>query len=85
LPKPSLSKKGVVYILSEDQMPTPKKRTTMNLERDLDKILDNYDLHKELNDKIHKKTYNTSKNLVWGYPKKNPNVPNKYYSKKNKK
>jgi hypothetical protein len=78
-----LSKKGVVYILAEDQL--PKKRVGVNLEKDLDKLLDNYELYRELGDKTVQRNHNTSKNLVWGYPKQNPNVPNKYYSKKNKK
>lgn len=84
MPKPSLSKKGVVYVLAEDQM--PKKRFDYNLEKDLDKILDNYesgiDFHPMRNDM---KYQNTTKQFIWGYPKKNPNVAKKYYSKKAKK
>ncbi len=83
LPKPSLSKKGVIYILSEDQI--MKKKKDFNLESNLDKILDNYDNFKELNDRNTQKNYNTSKNFVWGYPKQNPNASKKYYSKKSKK
>lgn len=85
LPKPTLSKKGVIYVLSEDQMPK-KKNEKFNLEKDLDKVLDNYDSYKDLNNKDDgPKNFNTTKNFVWGYPKKNPNVPKKYYSKKDNK
>jgi RNA-binding protein NOB1 len=83
LPKPSLSKKAVVYILSEDQIKT--KKNEFSLEKNLDKILDNYDNFKELNDRNTNNGYNTSKNFVWGFPKQNPNVSKKYYSKKSKK
>jgi len=41
LPKPSLSKKGTVFILSEDQI--PKKRVDKNILDNLDKILDSYE------------------------------------------
>jgi hypothetical protein len=80
-----LDKKGVIYILSEDQL--PKKRIEYNLDRDLEKILDNYESYRDFNPyKIEDKfKQNTSKNFVWGQPKNNPNVAKKYYSKKQKK
>ncbi len=84
MPKPSLSKKAVVYILSEDQIKNNKKNE-YSIEKNLDKILDNYETFKDLNDRSSSKQYNTSKNFVWGYPKQNPNAPKKYYSKKSKK
>jgi len=84
LPKPSLSKKGTVFILSEDQI--PKKRIDKSVLENLDKILDNYDCCKDINAlKENNTQQNSSKNFVWGYPKKNPNAAKKYYSKKNKK
>ena len=84
LPKPSLDKKGVVFVLAEDQM--PKKRFEYNLEKDLDKILDNYDYGREFNPlKNEMKHQNTTMSFIWGFPKKNPNTAKKYYSKKNKK
>jgi hypothetical protein len=73
----------VIYILSEDQLKT--KKNEFSLEKNLDKILDNYDSFKDLNDKNVSKGFNTSKNFVWGYPKQNPNASRKYYSKKSKK
>jgi len=66
----------------------PKKRYDYDIEKEFDKILDNYSNFKEFTNKItesNQKIYNTSKNFIWGYPKKNPNVPKKYYSKKCKK
>ena len=84
MPKPSLTKKGVIYILAEDQI--PKKRFNYNLEKDLDRILDNYEGGRDFNPiKNDIKQQNTTKSFVWGFPKKNPNVAKKYYSKKNKK
>lgn len=73
-----------MYILSEDQL--PKKKYEYNLEKDLEKILDNYESYKDFNpykidDDIKQ---NTTKKFVWGFPKKNPNVPKKYYGKKQK-
>lgn len=85
LPKPELGKKATVYILCEDQLP---KKRDLDVEKHLDKILDNYDQYKDL---IKSKKVSqfaegqTSKNLEWGYPKKNPNIPKKYYGKKSKK
>jgi lysyl-tRNA synthetase class I len=69
--------------LAEDQV--PKRRNELNLEKDLDKILDDYDNYKDLLNKTEFKNCNSSKNYVWGFPKKNPNVAKKYYSKKDKK
>lgn len=66
--------------MAEDQI--PKKRNELNLEKDLDKILDDYDNYKDFLNKTEFKKCNTSKNYVWGFPKKNPNVAKKYYSKK---
>ena len=79
-----MDKKGKVYLLSEDQL--PKRRIDNNIEKNFDKLIDNYFQYKDLlvkNNDI--KPYNSSKNFVWGYPKKNPNEPKKYYSKKSKK
>ena len=69
--------------MAEDQI--PKRRNDLNLEKDLDKILDDYDSYKDFSSKTEFKNTNTSKNFVWGFPKKNPNVAKKYYSKKVKK
>lgn len=69
--------------MAEDQI--PKKMNELNLDKDLDKILDDYENYKDLLNKKEFKNCNTSKNVVWGFPKKNPNVPKKYYSKKDKK
>jgi hypothetical protein len=65
----------------------PKKRHEMNLERDLEKILDNYENYLDFNPyKLSGNTIsNTSKKFIWGFPKKNPNVPKKYYAKKQNK
>jgi len=84
LPMPTVSKKGVIYILSEDTI--PKKKKEFDIDANLDKILDNYKDYKDLNpNKEGGINNNTSKNYVWGYPKKNPNTSKKYYSKKQKK
>ena len=81
---PTLDKKGKVYLLSEDQL--PKRRIDNNIEKNFDKLIDNYFQYKDLLVKNHDiKPYNSSKNYVWGYPKKNPNESKKYYSKKSKK
>jgi hypothetical protein len=56
------------------------------LEKDLDRILDNYESGRDFNPiKNDIKNQNTTKSFVWGFPKKNPNVAKKYYSKKTKK
>lgn len=85
LPKPTIGKKSTVYILCEDQLP---KKKEIDIDKVMDKILDNYDNLKDLS-KVKKSTavYETSssKNLEWGFPKKNPNASKKYYGKKTKK
>lgn len=63
----------------------PKRYNDICIEKDLDKILDDYDNYKDLLSKNNFKYSNTSKNYIWGQPKKNPNVAKKYYSKKDKK
>lgn len=63
----------------------PKKYNDICIDKDLDKILDDYDNYKDLLNKKDFKHTNSSKNYVWGAPKKNPNVAKKYYSKKDKK
>jgi len=84
IPNPSLDKKGKIYLLSEDQL--PKRKLNINMEKDFDKLIDNYFQYKDLLVKNNDvKPYNSSKNFVWGYPKKNPNEAKKYYSKKSKK
>lgn len=84
LPKPTLDKRAAIVILSEDQV--PRKKNQIDVHKDLDKILDNYESYKDLLNKEGKfKNYNSSKNFVWGYPKQNPNSSKKYYSKKQKK
>jgi len=84
LPNPSLNKKAKIYLLCEDQL--PKRKININVEKDFDKLIDNYFQYKDLLVKNNDvKPYNSSKNFVWGYPKKNPNEPKKYYSKKSKK
>ncbi len=81
MPKPSINKKANVYILSEDQI--PKRYNEICIDKDLDKILDDYDSYKDLLNKNNLKfNNNTSKNYIWGAPKKNPNIAKKYYSKK---
>ena len=83
LPKPKLGKKGIVYILAEDQIPKKKNNNEINI----DKILDNYSEFKEMskpqNDLLNSKS-NSSKQYVWGYPKQNPNKAKKYHNKKRK-
>ena len=85
LPKPTIGKKATIYILAEDQLPNYNKKKNDNIEENIEKILENYSQYKDL--LKHKKESNdghSSKNLVWGYPKQNPNVPKKYYGKKQK-
>lgn len=86
IPKPTIGKRATVYILSEDQMPVNKKKN-IDVEKDLEKILENYDQYKNLLNlkKDGKVDGQSTKNYVWGYPKKNPNQPAKYYGKKTKK
>jgi len=84
IPKPTLGKKSTVYILCEDQLP---KKRDFCLEKNLDKILDNYEQYKDLIKNSQKMFVDgqSSKQYEWGYPKKNPNIPKKYYGKKSKK
>lgn len=89
LPKPKTGKKSTVYVLCEDQLPKNNKKD-FDVDKYFDKILDNYENMKDLN-KIKKSNFNknilsgnTSKNIEWGYPKKNPNISKKYYGKKQK-
>jgi len=71
LPKPSLNKKGKVHVLAEDQL--PKKKININVEKDLDKLIDNYFIYKDIMVKNNDvKSINSSKNYVWGFPKKKP-------------
>lgn len=83
LPKPKLGKKGVIYILAEDQIPKKKYDQEVNI----DKILENYSEFKELskpeNDLLNSKS-NSSKQYIWGYPKQNPNKAKKYHNKRKK-
>ena len=83
LPKPKLGKKGVIYILAEDQIPKKKYEQEFNI----DKILENYSEFKELskpeNDLLNSKS-NSSKQYIWGYPKQNPNKAKKYHNKRKK-
>lgn len=83
LPKPSIGKKATVIVLAEDQL---KKGKKIDLEKNIERILDDYDQYKDIYTDVKvKPTANSSKNYEWGYPKKNPNVPKKYYSKKSRK
>jgi RNA-binding protein NOB1 len=91
LPKPTIGKKATVYVLAEDQLPNyvnNSKKKDIDIESNLDKILENYDQYKNLL-KIKQDGRildgQSSKNFIWGYPKQNPNQPNKYYGKKTKK
>jgi RNA-binding protein NOB1 len=91
LPKPTVGKKATVYVLAEDQLPNyvnNNKKKEIDIEGNLDKILENYDQYKDLlKIKQDKRQLDgqSSKNFIWGYPKQNPNQPNKYYGKKTKK
>lgn len=91
LPKPTIGKKATVYVLAEDQLPNyvnNSKKKDIDIEGNLDKILENYDQYKDLlKIKQDKRQLDgqSSKNFIWGYPKQNPNQPNKYYGKKTKK
>lgn len=84
LPKPTVGKKSTVYILCEDQLP---KKKDFDIEKHLDKILDNYEQYKDLLKKKVNGNFDgqSTKNFEWGYPKKNPNISKKYYGKKGKK
>ena len=84
LPKPTIGKRATIYVLCEDQLP---KKRDYNIEKHLDKILDNYEQYKDLltTKKMSTGDGQSTKNYEWGYPKKNPNVAKKYYGKKAKK
>ena len=81
LPAPSTKKNGAVYILSEDQI--PKKGFNKN-DINIDKILENYENFKELPKHDTGIKINSSKQYKWGFPKRNPNIPKKYYNKHKK-
>jgi len=74
-----------VYVLSEDQL--PKMKNELTLEKDFEKILSNYEYYRDRITKPGATTFDSisSKKYIWGYPKKNPNLAKKYYSKKDKK
>jgi len=81
--KPTLDKKGTVYIFAEDQL---VKGNEVDFEKNIDKILENYDQYKDLwQTKKTKRNGQSTKKFEWGYPKQNPNIPKKYYGKKTKK
>jgi RNA-binding protein NOB1 len=81
LPTPSTKKNGTVYILSEDQIP---KKGFNKADINIDKILENYENFKELPKHDNTIKINSSKQYKWGFPKKNPNIPKKYYNKHKK-
>lgn len=84
IPKPTLHKKDTIYILCEDQIPSLKKEKE---ELNIDNILEKFTQYKSLQNVDKKMDFEgvSSKKLVWGYPKSNPNIPKKYYGKKSKK
>ena len=81
LPTPSTKKNGTVYILSEDQIP---KKGFDKRDINIDKILENYENFKELPKHDNEIKINSSKQYKWGFPKRNPNIPKKYYNKHKK-
>ena len=82
LPTPSTKKNATVYVLSEDQIP---KKGFNKRDINIDKILENYENFKELPKPDNGIKINSSKQYKWGFPKRNPNIPKKYYNKhKNK-
>ena len=81
LPAPTTKKNGTVYILTEDQIP---KKGFNKRDIDIDKILENYESFKELPKHDNEIQINSSKQYKWGFPKKNPNIPKKYYNKHKK-
>ena len=81
LPAPTTKKKGTVYILSEDQIP---KKGFNKSDINIDKILENYENFKELPKHDTGIKINSSKEYKWGFPKRNPNIPKKYYNKHKK-
>lgn len=78
LPAPSTKKNSTVYILSEDQIP---KKGFNKKDINIDKILENYENFKELPKPDSTIKINSSKQYKWGFPKRNPNIPKKYYNK----
>ena len=81
LPTPTTKKNDTVYILSEDQIP---KKGFNKKDINIDKILENYENFKELPKHDNEIKINSSKEYKWGFPKKNPNIPKKYYNKHKK-
>ena len=81
LPAPTTKKNGTVYILSEDQIP---KKGFNKKDINIDKILENYESFKELPKHDTGIKINSSKEYKWGLPKRNPNIPKKYYNKHKK-
>ena len=81
LPAPTTKKNGTVYILSEDQIP---KKGFNKRDINIDKILENYESFKELPKHDNEIKINSSKEYKWGLPKRNPNIPKKYYNKHKK-
>ena len=81
LPQPSTKKNGTVYILTEDQIP---KKGFNKRDIDINKILENYENFKELPKPDSGIKINSSKQYKWGFPKRNPNIPKKYYNKHKK-
>ena len=81
LPAPTTKKNGTVYILTEDQIP---KKGFNKRDIDINKILENYENFKELPKPDQGIKINSSKQYKWGFPKKNPNIPKKYYNKHKK-
>ena len=81
LPAPSTKKNSTVYVLSEDQIP---KKGFNKKDINIDKILENYENFKELPKPDSTIKINSSKQYKWGFPKRNPNIPKKYYNKHKK-
>ena len=81
LPEPSTKKKDTVYILSEDQIP---KKGFNKRDINIDKILENYENFKELPKHTNEIKINSSKEYKLGFPKRNSNIPKKYYNKHKK-
>jgi RNA-binding protein NOB1 len=82
LPAPTTKKNGIVYILTEDQIP---KKGFNKRNVDIDKILENYESFKELPKHDSTIQINSSKQYKWGFPKMNPNMHKKHYNKRKKK
>lgn len=82
LPKPTLDKKGNVYVTSEDML--PKKRINSK-EVDFDRLIEMYEQTSDLNKKTNEVKVNSSKTYVFLDTKRNVNQAKKYYGKKSKK